>query len=145
MFNRIRLGVCQWQITASLTILWIFSPKLFLFSQARPLETYLRNEPNYTQYSFFHVILGWFILIKQFVLDPVQTILFAWENMCLYLYPEARAKNEDLSCSLQRLRDPWDSQQPHGLVLLTYCNRTEFPVCCFQVVGACVTCWMVEF
>jgi len=59
-----KLQVCQWQRTASLTILWIFSPKSFVFSEARPLETYLCNKVNCAQYKYLHLPLGCPILIS---------------------------------------------------------------------------------
>ena len=64
------------------------------------------------------------------VLYPIQSIQLDDENK---LSPEATIENEDLSCFLQRMQDLLDSQQPHCLVLIMYCTRTEFLLLALEV------------
>uniref|UniRef100_A0A8B9QGZ7 Poly(ADP-ribose) polymerase family member 12 n=1 Tax=Apteryx owenii TaxID=8824 RepID=A0A8B9QGZ7_APTOW len=52
---------------------------------------------------------------------PVFTVSFENE-----LSGEAIVEKGDLSCFLERLKDLWDSQQPHSLVLFMYCTGVEF-------------------
>lgn len=75
------------------------------------------------------------------VLYPTQSIQLDDENN---LSPQATIENEDLSCFLQRMQDLWDSQQPHSLVLVMYCTRTEFLLLALEL-WVCVICWLVGF